>query len=393
MKLLHVTTVAESFVFMRGQLAFMKERGFEIVGVTSPGPLVDVVREREGIEMHTVEMPRRITPVQDLVALTELTLRIRQIGPDIVHGHTPKGGLLAMIAATLAGVDRRVYHMRGLPMETAVGAKRALLATTERISCGLATKVITVGRTMAETAVAEGLCRRDKITYLAGGSSNGVDAAGRFNPEKQPPGRREEIRSRYGIPADGVVIGFLGRMVGDKGIVELARAWAALRHKHSDLHLLLVGPFEERDAVDEEVRRRLREDPRVHMTGLVEDTAAHYVAMDVLTLPTHREGFPNAPLEGAAMGLPVVASDIGPCQEAVAEGKTGTLHRVGDAGELEDALERYVCDPELRRRHGQAGRERMLAEFRPEQIWEGIYEVYREVLGEGSEVGGRFVGQ
>jgi len=378
--ILHITTVADSFVFMRGQLDYIREHGYDIAGLTSPGPRVDAVKTTERIPLYTVEMPRRITPFQDLLAIAQIVFVIREIQPDIVHGHTPKGGLLAMIAATLAGIPRRIYHMRGLPMDTAEGAKRTLLATTERISCELASQVITVGKTMRETAITEGLCPPDKIQYIAHGSSNGVDAAERFNPERQPRERRAEIRSRYDIPTDAIVIGFVGRLVGDKGIMELTTAWENLHSSYPDAHLLLVGPFEDRDALPPSLKTRLLSDPRVHLTGFVHDTAAHYAAMDIFCLPTHREGFPNSPLEAAAMALPVIASDIGPCQEAVANGQTGLLHKVGDPQSLGAALKTYLDDPDLRRQHGIAGRQRTLDLFQPEQIWAGIEAIYAELL-------------
>ena len=389
--ILHITTVADSFVFMRGQLGYMKAQGFDIIGVTSPGPRVEMVRKREGIEIYPVEMPRRITPLEDLRALWELVAVIQEIKPDIVHGHTPKGGLLAMIAATIARVPHRVYHMRGLPMETARGSKRALLATTERISCGLAREVITVGRTMRETAIAEGLCPPEKIRYLGAGSSNGVDARERFNPERVGRGGRGEVRLRYGIPNDAVVLGFVGRLVVDKGIVEFLKAFEALEEQYPALHLLLLGPFEERDALSSDVRARLEKHPRIHLPGFVEDTATYYSAMDLFCLPTHREGFPNSPLEAAAMGLPVVVSDIGPCREVIVEGETGLLFPVGNAQRLKEVLEIYLKDEALRQSHGEAGRARVLARFQPEQIWEGIAEVYAKLLTEvgsqRSEVG------
>lgn len=384
-RLIHITTVADSFVFMRGQLAYIKERGFEIHGISSPGPLVDGIVERENIVMHTVEMPRKITPARDLLAVAELVKIIRRVDPDIVHSHTPKAGLLGMFAARLAGVDARVYHMRGLPMETATGYKRLLLAMSERVSCAIAQRVITVGESLRQTAIAEGLCPPEKISVMASGSSNGVDGRGRFNPERLPVGTGEEIRQRLGIPLQAEVIGFVGRLVRDKGIIEIVEAWQKIRETHRDVHLLLIGPFEERDAVSPRIRHILEEDQRIHLPGYVDDTPSHYAAMDILTLPTYREGFPNSVLEGAAMGLPVVASDIGPCREAVAHGQTGINVAVADAQALAAGWERYLEDAELRRRHGEAGRRRVLEEFDPQRIWEGIAQVYEELLRQSAQ--------
>src|SRR5690606_1224468 len=157
------------------------------------------------------------------------------------------------------------------------------------------------------------------------GSGNGVDARGRFDPGRLDPGTRERVRERLGIPTGATVVGYVGRIVRDKGVVELVQAWSELRETHPDLHLLIVGPFEPQDPVPEAVARRLREDPRIHPVGLDWNTPPLYTAMDVVALPSYREGFPNVPLEAAAMELAVVATRIPGCVDAVVDGCTGTL--------------------------------------------------------------------
>ena len=132
----------------------------------------------------------------------------------------------------------------------------------------------------------------------------------------------------------------------------------------------------------------LQSDPRVHLTGYVPATPPLYAAMDILTLPTYREGFPNTPLEAAAMGLPVVATRIPGCVDAVQEGKTGILVPSGSAEALAGALRKYLGDPILRRTHGEAGRERVLRDFRPETIWDAVYQEYLR-LAESRPVGDR----
>jgi glycosyltransferase involved in cell wall biosynthesis len=178
------------------------------------------------------------------------------------------------------------------------------------------------------------------------------------------------------------VVGFVGRIVRDKGIVELYQAWKILRARDLNLHLLLVGPFDPQDPVPPGIESRLRKDPRAHLTGMDWDTPRLYAAMDVVSLPTYREGFPNVPIEAAAMGLPVVATRIPGCVDAVQDGVTGTLVPPADAHALARAIEAYVTDPVLRRRHGVAGRERVLREFRQEVIWEALYREYLRLLRE-----------
>jgi glycosyltransferase involved in cell wall biosynthesis len=378
--LLHVTTIPMSLTFLRGQVGYMKARGFEVHALSSPGEDLDAFGEREGVAVSAVEMPRRVTPLRDLRAVGAIVREMRRIRPVIVHAHTPKGGLLGMIAARAYGAPVRVYHMRGLPLTAATGWKRRLLWATERVACRLAHQVLCVSHTVRAEAVQAGVCPPEKIRVLLGGSGNGVDSEGRFNPARQGEAARARVRARFGIPAEAPVIGFVGRLVRDKGVVELAEAWAALREEHPDLHLVLVGPFEPQDPVPAGVERLLREDPRVHLAGMDWDTPPYYAAMDLVVLPTYREGFPNVPLEAAAMGLPVVATRVPGCVDAVADGETGLLVEPRDACDLRRALSVYLQEPALRRRHGEAARARVLRDFRQEAIWEAIHEEYLRLL-------------
>ena len=380
--LLHITTVPMSLMFLRGQIAHATRRGYEVRALSSPGPELETFGAREGIDVTAVEMPRRITPVRDLVAIGAIVRELRRLRPTIVHAHTPKGGLLGMIAAALAGVPVRIYHMRGLPFMTETGLRRRVLTATEWLACRLAHRVLCVSHSLRRVAVAERLCPPAKITVLLGGSGNGVDAAERFDPGRFEGDARAATRRGLGIPADAVVAGFVGRLVRDKGIVELADAWSRVREECPSAHLLLVGPFEPRDPVPPGLEATLRADGRVHLTGTDWNTPPLYAAMDLVVLPTHREGFPNVPLEAAAMGLPVVATRIPGCVDAVADGRTGTLVPAGDPEALAAQMRRYLLDEGLRRRHGEAGRQRVLREFRQELLWEALHEEYDRLLGE-----------
>lgn len=369
-----------SLVFLRGQVGYMRARGFDVHVASSPGPELDAFGESEEVPTYAVPMARRITPFGDVRALAELVRIMRRVRPDIVHAHTPKGGLLGMIAATIAGVSVRVYHMRGLPMCTASGVRRWLLEATERLSCRLAHRVICVSDSLRTVALDAGLCPPHRITLLHAGSGNGVDAMGRFDPTRLCIDAREATRRRLSIPEDAVVVGFIGRLVRDKGIVELSSAWGEARERFPDAHLLLVGPFEPRDPVPAHVHAALRDDPRVHLVGEDWNTPPLYAAMDVVALPTYREGFPNVPLEAAAMRLPVVATRVPGCVDAVADGFTGTLVPARDAAALAAALERYLQDPALRQRHGDAGRARALRDFDQQTIWRALHAEYDSLI-------------
>lgn len=382
-RLVHITTVPVSlWSFLTGQIDYMRAAGFDVQAISSPGDYLTRFANREQVVVHAVQMPRRITPFRDAVSVFRLVRLLRRIRPDIVHAGTPKGGLLGVVAATLARVPVRVYQMHGLPMMTASGHRRWLLRWSERVSCGLAHRVVCVSHSIREVAIAEALCPAEKITVLLGGSCNGVDATERFDPSRFSSSTRSDVRDAYGIPGTALVVGFVGRIVRDKGVVELAEAWQGVREMIPEVRLLMVGPSEVQDALPPHVEHLLRTDPRVHIVGHVDDVPALYAAMDLVVLPTYREGFPNVPLEAAAMGLPVVATRVPGCTDAVQDDITGRLVPPRDSTALADAIMTYLRDPALRRAHGEAGRKRVLREFRQEAIWEALHQEYIHLLQE-----------
>lgn len=365
-----------SLVFLAGQARFMSEHGLRVHAISSAGPELDRFTASEGIPTTPVHMQRRLAPLADLRALVRIYVLIRRLKPRIVHAHTPKAGLLGMLASTAAGTELRIYHMRGLPLLSRPAAQRRILTLIERLTCALAHAVICVSHSLRDAAIANRICPPPKVTVLLAGSGNGVDAAGRFDPDRLPRETRATVRAELGIPRDALVIGFIGRVVSDKGIVELWSAWETIREDFPNARLVIIGPFEREDPIPAHVEERMNADARVRLHGTDWDTPRLYAAMDVVALPTYREGLPNVPLEAGSMGLPVVATRVAGCVDVVADGKTGTLIEPRDAAALAAALRRYLADGELRQRHGAAARARMLSEFRRERIWEAVRELY-----------------
>jgi glycosyltransferase involved in cell wall biosynthesis len=225
--------------------------------------------------------------------------------------------------------------------------------------------------------IREGICSAEKIEVLGEGSINGIDAAGRFDPARFPASARAEIRRDLRIPDTATVVGFVGRLTGEKGMRELHQAWLRLRAEHASLHLLLVGPEDSVTPLPAQMMEALRGDARVHLVGMDWNTAPLYAAMDILVLPTYREGFPVVLLEAASMALPIVATAVPGCIDAVVDGVTGLLVPAKDAEALYGAMERYVSDQALRRSHGDAARSRVLEHFPQERIWAELLKRYR----------------
>jgi len=370
--------------FYRGMLRYLEDAGFSTTVVSSPGKLLNKVTSSQGAASVAVPMEREIAPIRDLVSFCRLYRTIRWLGPMIVDASTPKAGLLSGVAAWLARVPCRVYTLRGLRLETATGLKRALLWVTEWISCKCAHRVVCVSPSLRARAIGLKLVGDSKAIVLGEGSG-GVDIR-RFSPAGRESAETQSLREKLGIAANALVIGFVGRLVRDKGIRELIEAFQGLNRKQPGLQLLLVGDFEQGDPVEPEIRRFIESSPAMIRPGFVSDTAPYYGLMDVLALPTYREGFPGVPLEAQASGVPVVTTTATGAVDSVVDGETGFLVPVGDSSALAGAIGKLLEDPQLRLRMGLAGRARMERDFCPAAIWDAHVKLYRELLKESAPV-------
>jgi glycosyltransferase involved in cell wall biosynthesis len=379
-KLVHITTMPQSLFFFLGQIRYLKSRGFEVHVVSSPGVFGEQVAQSESVDFHKIPMSRTIAPIADIVSLFRLRKVIKDLKPSIVHSHTPKAALLGTLAARSAFVPIVILSVFGLPQMALSGWEKALLDLMTRLGCALADRVWCDSYSMKEYIVGRHICPAEKAVVIANGTSKGVDAENTFSPSRY--GNRSEIRANLAIPADSRVIGFVGRIVKDKGIREIADAWRILSSRREDIHLIFVGPYEERDPIPKADAELFRTDPRIHFLGQRSNVADYLAAMDVFVMPSYREGFPLTNLEASAMELPVVSTKIPGCIDSVKDGETGLLVPPRDVGLLVKAIETYLDDSDLRKKHGQQGRIRVLAEFRPEMIWEGLFNTYTDLLRE-----------
>jgi len=366
-------------MFFTGQCAHLREAGFDVTVISSPGEELQSVAAREGVYSAAIPMRREIAPLADCASLVRLFRLLRSLRPVIADFGTPKAGLLGLIASLLARVPCRVYTIRGLRLETTRGAKRALLFCAEWIACHCAHRVRCVSPSLRDKVVSLGLASREKTIVVGLGTCNGIDTE-RFLAHPKNDTQVRQLRSELAIP-DGVpVVGFVGRFTRDKGISELIDAYDRLRPRFPDLRILLVGDFEDGDPVPASVRARIVRDPNIIQAGFVRDTAPYYHLMDVLAFPTYREGFPSVPLEANASGKPVVTTKATGAIDSVVDGVTGLVVPVGDSRALASALERLLSDPALRERMGAAGRERAIRKFQPESVVEALVKEYESLL-------------
>ena len=345
----------------------LQEQGFDVSVISSAGIELDLAR-REGASVYAIKIQREISPIDDFVSLWKLWRVIIKIRPDIINVGTPKAGLLGGLAALMAGVPRRIYTVHGLRLETTQGWTRKLLTFTERLACSCAHQVRCVSPSLRKRAIELRLVEPGKAQVVGPGTCRGVDI-GKYRASDETRRDSLNLRRKLGISEGALVVGFVGRFTRDKGIVELYEAFTQLRAAHSNLRLLMVGDFEEGNPVSPKIRARIESDVAVIRPGFVTDVASYLWTMDVLALPTYREGFPGVVLEAQAASVPVVTTDATGAIDSLVDGVTGIHTQVGNVGALTEALDRLLTDPELRTRMGQAGCAWVQQNFRREIVW------------------------
>ena len=376
-RILYMVTVPFSaHIFFPGQLQFLRENGYEVHLAAAPSPEEELRRiaSQEGIEAHFVPLEREIALKRDLLGLFSTWQLMRQLRPNIVNLGTPKAGLIGGLAAAVSGVPIRIYTLHGLRLETARGPKRYILLWMERLACACAHQVICVSPSLRKRAIQLHLLPAHKAIVLKQGSCNGIDAQ-KFS---LPDSKREiiQLREKLKIPEAAQVVGFVGRLVRDKGITELVSAFEQLYSKDSKLYLLLLGDYEEGDPVSFGVRDIVRTHPNIITTGFVQDTSLYYQLMDVLAFPTYREGFGNVALEAGATGVPVVASNATGAIDAVIDGVSGLTVPVKNTNALSAALNHILQNKHLAHQLGEGGRQRVLQDFRALDMWQALDSLY-----------------
>lgn len=297
---------------------------------------------------------------------------------DLIQYSTPNAAFYASIAAKMAGAERRKYHLMGFRFLGFTGWRRWLFKAFEKIACGLSTDIECVSHSNLELGVAEGVFQREKARVLFYGSSAGVDLS-RFDVEQKPQWR-QELRQAYGFGSEECVFGFAGRITGDKGINELFTAMESLEAPNA--RLFLAGVLEEVRSLDPELLERAKNSDKVTFCGYVPDIHRYFAMMDVLVLPSYREGFGNIIIEAQAMGLPVIVTDIPGPIDAMEADVTGLTVPVGDVAALEQAMTTLCTSREIREEMGQQGLAFVRERFDQEKLAQVILEDRRALLSE-----------
>lgn len=333
--------------------------------------LADYAKE-QGFDYIESPVNRSISLRQDLGTVRNICKYIKNKQIDIVVGHTPKGGLLAMLAGWLCRVPNRIYFRHGILYETSHGLKRFILKNVDRIASFCSTRVVCVSPSVMRRSLEDRLTTKKKLMILGNGTCNGVDTQKQFNPALIDTNKVADLKKKYDIKDSDFVIGYSGRLVRDKGIIELVRAFDILKEA-DNCKLLLVGMFEERDALPEDVQKRIKSDKRIIFTGFINGGMEYYYSMmDVYVLASYREGLPTGVLEAQAMAKPVITTRVTGCCDSIVESKTGLFAK----NEVEDLAEKIDM---IRYKHaidGNVGRQWVMYNFDSRLVWKEIEKLY-----------------
>ncbi|HEX4954136.1 MAG TPA: glycosyltransferase family 4 protein [Thermoanaerobaculia bacterium] len=382
LRVAHVSTVDLSLHhLLLDQLLSLAAEGYEVIGVSAPGPHVAAL-EKAGIRHRAVAMTRRVTPLRDLAALLALFRLFRRERITLVHAHTPKAAFLGQIAARLAGVPVVVDTLHGIPVtDHAPPWARTLVFAALRLGALCSHRILVQGREDFEAILAAGVAPPEKVRLLG----NGIDLSS-FQPERYDAEARRAKREELRIPAGVPVVTFIGRLTVSKGFDQFLGAARLVSDAGFEAVWLVVGEpdLATHDPLGAPLAEKLGIAERCRFLGWREreEIPALLAVSDLLVLPSAREGFPRAVMEASAMGVPVVASDVRGCREAVVAGETGLLVPFGDVPALGAAIAGLLADPARRRALGEGGRRLAVAEMDQQRVFTRVKAAYRELLAE-----------
>ncbi len=371
--ILHVVNIYFVLPYFIGdQFKYFKEKGYNMNVVCSPSEYLSDYAQKQGFEYMESPINRNISIVQDFASIRNICKFVKKQKIDIVVGHTPKGGLLAMIAGWLMRVPIRIYVRHGLVYETSKGLKRFILMSVDRLASFCSTKVVCVSPSVLRKSIEDHLAPAKKQMIWHKGTCNGIDTLNHFNPAVIVPARLADLKARYGIGEEDFVIGYSGRLVRDKGIIELVRAFDKLQLA-DNCKLLLVGMFEKRDALPEDIQERILNDSRIIYTGFINGGMEYfYSMMDIYVLASYREGFPTGVLEAQAMEKPVITTRVTGCCDSIIDGRTGFFVN-NTAEDIAEKIDKIRLDKAI---DGCEGRKWVIENFDSRLVWKEIEKLY-----------------
>lgn len=380
-KLIRITTVPISLqTLLKGQHRFMSENGFKVIGVSSKGKELEEVRNIENISVVELEMTRVISPIKDLRSLWNFYKLCKKEKPLIIHSHTPKAGIVGMLAAKLAGVPIRLHTVAGLPLMEATGTKRKILNFVEKQTYASATKVYPNSKGLYDFILENNYTSKEKLKVIANGSSNGIDTAF-FNLNQIPEQQKIQLQQELNIEPNDFVFIFVGRLVGDKGINEIVQVFSKL--KIPNTKLLFVGSLEtELDPLLQETLKEMNRNSNIISVGFQKDVRPYFAVANALVFPSYREGFPNVVMQAGAMELPSIVSNINGCNEIVIEGQNGAIVPVKNSDALLQAMQKMMNNKGYYAKLKENARPMIMERYEQQVVWDALLQEYNSLLSE-----------
>lgn len=363
-----------------GQMRFMAANGMDVLMISADGKELPEVIEMEQCRHIIVPMTRKITPFADLTCLFRLIRIFRNEKPDIVHTHTPKAGLLGMLAAKFCGVKVRIHTVAGLPMMVEKGLKYQLLKFIEKITYKAASHVWPNSHSLLQVITKSKLCNKAKLGIIAKGSTNGLNV-NRFNKENLDEKRVEEIKVQINYSADETYLLCIGRMVKDKGIVELVHVFTRLQKDNANLKLVLVGAYEMAlDPLPAGTLYEIKSNPAIIQINWSNRVEYFMHLADFFVFPSHREGFPNVLLQAGSMCLPVICSHITGNIDIVTNNETGLIFESGNEQQMFRLLQYALAHRQHMQTMAKKLQEQVRENYRQENIWGNMLEAYKTLV-------------
>lgn len=337
--------------------------------------------KNEKIKHFTTEIKRVPSIKEDIIAIHRICKYIRKNKIDLIVGHADKGKLLACICGKLTG-RKIILFAHGTSFESRTGLQRKLFILLDRVESSCATRVICVSRFLVELRVACGIDKAGKACVPHNGSCKGIDSKFQWNPDNIDITKLQRLRSGYNIKVDDFVIGFCGRLVRDKGIEELVKAFELFKKEYNqDAKLLLIGQKDIRDFIDDGIATVIQNDTNIIKTGVItkSEIPYFYSMMNLFVLPTHRDGFGMCMIEAAAMGIPVMTTDFTGSRDTMKQGFNGEYINL-NPGDICQAMGKLYKNRELLRKYAQNSRIWVQSNFDEIDVWNSILNCYEEVL-------------
>jgi len=380
-KLIRITTVPISLEkLLGGQLTYMQNY-YEVTAISAEKEKLEALGKEQGFETLYIEMTRKITPLKDIAAVYKLYRFLKKEKPEIVHTHTPKAGIVGMLAAWLAGVPNRLHTVAGLPLMEATGIKRKVLGLVEKMTYACATQVYPNSIGLNDFIIKNNYTKTTKCKVLANGSSNGINTQ-YFDSSLFLQKNKEELMSALSITPQDFVFIFVGRLVADKGINELISAFKSLSEGKKKTKLLLVGPLETAlDPLKPETLETIKSNPNIATAGYQQDVRPYFAIADCLVFPSYREGFPNVVMQAGAMGLPSIVTNINGCNEIVQQEENGIIIPVKDTEAILESMKFMLSETNTFNKMKQNSRKMILDRYEQNVVWEAILKEYQNTVG------------